>query len=134
MPNDKPSVLHIHFWVDIRNSAGSIEKVITAFASHGERYRHLVACCPTESTPPSSFEHRGVTVHTFRENRLANRVFNKIQNGLLHAIALMEEEKTATQTALLDRVQERVDAFHPPRVAWHLEDIYDTVRGMEAEV
>ncbi|MFN4326857.1 MAG: glycosyltransferase [Azonexus sp.] len=78
MSNDKPSVLHIHFWADIRNSAGSVEKVITAFASHGERYRHWVACCPTESELPSTFEHHGVTVYTFRENRMANRVFNKM--------------------------------------------------------
>ena len=59
---------------------------------------------------------------------------SSLKKGLMHAIALMEEEETATRTALLDRAQERVDAFHPPRVACRLEDIYDKARGMGTEV
>lgn len=78
MSGNKPTALHIHFWADIRNSAGSVEKVISAFASHGEKYRHIIACCPTEPDAPSSFSHRGVEVFTFRESRWTNRVLNKI--------------------------------------------------------
>lgn len=78
MSGIKPTTLHIHFWADIRNSAGSVEKVISAFASHGEKYRHLIACCPTEPDVPASFSHHGVEVFTFRESRWANRVLNKI--------------------------------------------------------
>jgi glycosyltransferase involved in cell wall biosynthesis len=70
--------LHIHFWADIRNSAGSVEKVITAFASHGQRYRHLIACCPVDGAVVEPFEHQGVLTYPFRENRLANRVLNKM--------------------------------------------------------
>lgn len=76
--SSQPCVLHIHFWADIRNSAGSVEKVITAFASHGQRYRHVIACCPGAERSEPVFEHHGVRVHAFRENQLANRVLNKI--------------------------------------------------------
>lgn len=75
----KPVVLHIHFWADIRNSAGSVEKVITAFAAHGASYEHLIACCPggkLKCEPP--FRHHGVAVHHFHENHLLNRVMNKM--------------------------------------------------------
>lgn len=72
------TVLHIHFWADIRNSAGSVEKVITAFASYGQRYRHLIACCPGDSAVVEPFEHMGVMTYPFRESRLINRVLNKM--------------------------------------------------------
>jgi glycosyltransferase involved in cell wall biosynthesis len=78
MSNEKASVLHIHFWADIRNSSGSVEKVITAFASHGQRYRHMIACCPGERGTMLPFEHHGVLAYPFRENRLVNRALNKI--------------------------------------------------------
>lgn len=78
MNTEKPSALHIHFWADIRNTAGSVEKVITAFASHGQRYRHLIACCPGGGKTEAPFDHQGVAVHPFRENVLANRVLNKL--------------------------------------------------------
>lgn len=75
----KPTVLHIHFWADIRNSAGSVEKVITAFAANGAEYEHRIACCPGQKSrcePP--FRHHGVEVHHFHENLLLNRVMNKM--------------------------------------------------------
>lgn len=78
MSAEPASVLHIHFWADIRNSAGSVEKVITAFASHGQRYRHLIACCPGDSAVVEPFEHQGVLTYPFRESRLVNRVLNKM--------------------------------------------------------
>lgn len=75
----KPDVLHIHFWADIRNSAGSVEKVITAFAAHGVGYRHLIACCPGgRRQAESTFHHHGVEVHHFHESLLLNRVMNKM--------------------------------------------------------
>lgn len=78
MSAELASVLHIHFWADIRNSAGSVEKVITAFASHGQRYRHLIACCPGDSTVAEPFEHHDVMTYPFRESRLVNRALNKM--------------------------------------------------------
>lgn len=78
MSAEPASVLHIHFWADIRNSAGSVEKVITAFASHGQRYRHLIACCPGDPAVVEPFEHQGVLTYPFRESRLVNRVLNKM--------------------------------------------------------
>ena len=78
MSAEPASVLHIHFWADIRNSAGSLEKVITAFAGHGQRYRHLIACCPGDGKSEAPFEHQGVMVHPFRESRFVNRVLNKM--------------------------------------------------------
>jgi len=78
MSAEPASVMHIHFWADIRNSAGSVEKVITAFASHGQRYRHLIACCPGDRSVVEPFEHQGVLTYPFRESRLVNRVLNKM--------------------------------------------------------
>lgn len=78
MTSERPSVLHIHFWADIRNSAGSVEKVITAFARHGQGYQHLIACCPSDGKSMAPFEHQGVSVHPFRESRLVNRLLNKV--------------------------------------------------------
>ena len=77
MTSGLPSVLHIHFWADIRNTAGSVEKVITAFATHGERYAHSIACCPAERGE-SHFILNGVSVYSFYENRVTNRLFNKM--------------------------------------------------------
>ncbi|MDE2585201.1 MAG: hypothetical protein KGN39_07340, partial [Betaproteobacteria bacterium] len=59
-------VLHIHFWADIRNSAGSVEKVITAFAAHGQRYEHQIACCPPDGSDGKPFEYFGVRVFPFK--------------------------------------------------------------------
>ncbi|MEO1766416.1 hypothetical protein [Thiobacter aerophilum] len=64
----KPVALHIHFWADIRNTAGSVEKVILAFASSGKRYRHLIACSPGGRGTPAHFQYHGVDVFTFLMN------------------------------------------------------------------
>lgn len=78
-----PTVMHIHFWADIRNSAGSVEKVICALASRGEAFRHVIACCVSghnlkarhfDTTP---YEYQGIPVYPFSEDRWRNRVLNK---------------------------------------------------------
>lgn len=102
--SQQATVLHIHFWADIRNSAGSVEKVITAFASHGQAYRHEIACCPTEPSVPQIFEHHGVTVHAFRESRLVNRIFNKMLR--LNAFTFSDLVR------LINRLQPAILHFH----------------------
>lgn len=102
--SQQATVLHIHFWADIRNSAGSVEKVITAFASHGQAYRHEIACCPTEPDVPQTFEHHGVTVHAFRESRLINRIFNKMLR--LNAFTFSDLIR------LINRLQPAILHFH----------------------
>lgn len=78
-PARKPRALHVHFWADIRNTAGSVEKVITAFASAGQRYEHLIAACPHGGVKHAEpYLHQGVPVYPFYENRLTNRVCNKM--------------------------------------------------------
>ncbi|MCB1735874.1 MAG: glycosyltransferase family 4 protein [Gammaproteobacteria bacterium] len=73
------TVLHVHFWADIRNAAGSVEKVIMGFAAHGASYRHHIACCPGDgATMDNDYEYQGVAVSTFHEDRLRNRVLNKV--------------------------------------------------------
>ena len=78
MKNDKPKVLHIHFWADIRNSAGSVEKVISALARHGANFLHEIACLSDGVCQSESFEHYGVNVYAFKENKLKNRLLNKM--------------------------------------------------------
>lgn len=77
-PQDKLKVMHIHFWSDIRNSAGSVEKVITSFAVNSDRYASMIACCPAHwQKCERHFLYNGVEVVSFRENALLNRVMNK---------------------------------------------------------
>lgn len=70
--------MHIHFWADIRNTSGSVEKVILALASYGQRYQHHIACCPPKATRVQHYQLGPVKVHGFFENRVANRLLNKM--------------------------------------------------------
>lgn len=81
--DQRPMAMHVHFWADIRNSSGSVEKVITALAAHGREYLHCIACCmPSDkaSPPPNlePFEHYGVKVFPFIESAWRNRLLNKV--------------------------------------------------------
>lgn len=73
-----PKAMHIHFWADIRNTAGSVEKVILAFAAHGQRWEHSVACCSPRAEHSTPFSYHGVPVTPFKEHALRNRIQNKI--------------------------------------------------------
>ncbi|MCX8086126.1 MAG: glycosyltransferase family 4 protein [Rhodocyclaceae bacterium] len=73
-----PTALHIHFWADIRNTAGSVEKVILSLATHGRAYSHAVACCPPQAISRDFYRHRNVDVYAFHENHLRNRILNKM--------------------------------------------------------
>lgn len=77
MSTVKPSVLHIHFWADIRNTAGSVEKLISTYAVYGSKYTHKIACCPTDKTVTKPFQFLGIDVYPIQEDRVLNRVFNK---------------------------------------------------------
>lgn len=72
----KHTVLHIHFWADIRNSAGSVEKVITSFASQGQTWQHKIACLGRPGTAP--YMYHDVLILPFWEDRLKNRALNKM--------------------------------------------------------
>ncbi len=123
----KPSVLHIHFWADIRNSAGSVEKVITAFAAHGNRYGQSIACCPGgRPRGETSFRHHGVDVHHFHENLLLNRVMNKMLGRGVFTYGSLVRLINALRPAVLHfhNRQELVDALvrrlaYRPKVVVH---------------
>ncbi|HEX8988778.1 MAG TPA: glycosyltransferase family 4 protein [Rhodocyclaceae bacterium] len=123
----KPKVLHIHFWADIRNSAGSVEKVITAFAAHGERYAHAIACCPSgRPAAPATFRHHGVEVHSFHENRLQNRILNKMlrRGAFTYGSLVRLIDRLRPDILHFHNRQELVDAVmrrlaHRPKVAVH---------------
>ena len=80
---DMKTAMHIHFWADIRNSSGSVEKVICSLASHGREFRHVIACCvsghnlKTRHFDTTPYEYQGIPVYPFCEDRLRNRVLNK---------------------------------------------------------
>lgn len=121
-----PRVLHIHFWADIRNSAGSVEKVITAFARHGQGYQHLIACCPADDDVRQPFQHHGVAIYPFHENRLLNRIGNKMLGlnaftypALLHLIRRIRPEVLHfhNRQELVDKVVSRLD--YRPRIVVH---------------
>lgn len=124
---DMPKVMHIHFWADIRNSAGSVEKVITAFASHGQDYDHCIACCPGAGAPPqASFVHQGVQVHSFSENRVLNRIMNKMlaRNAFTYGSLVRLINRLRPDVLHFHNRQELVDAVvrrlaYRPKVAVH---------------
>lgn len=69
-------VMHVHFWADIKNTAGSVEKVILDFCSNQEVVEQRVACFSPCSMAPYRF--MGVDIFPFSESWLRNKIFNKI--------------------------------------------------------
>lgn len=125
----QPTVLHIHFWADIRNSAGSVEKVIMGFAAHGERYRHRIACCPGDETATDDdHQYQGVSVSSFHEDRLRNRLLNKVLGlgaftypSLIHLIHRLRPDVLHfhNRQELVDAVLNRLDYRPATCVHYH---------------
>lgn len=109
MDSQVPRVLHIHFWADIRNSAGSVEKVITAFASQGQRYCHLSG------------------LRKFTDDDCAVVVAPR-DAGLLNALDRLGDDAQVQRLSMLDRAAARVGRFSPGVVTAALERTYDASR------
>lgn len=133
----RPMAMHVHFWADIRNSAGSVEKVITALAAHGREYVHCIACCmPTKRGQPlpslEPFEYHGVRIFPFIESAWRNRLFNKALGlgaftypGL---IALLERHRPSVvhfhnRQELVDQIVRRLS--YRPTIAAHYHRHFD---------
>lgn len=68
-------IMHVHFWGDVRLLAGSVDKVIAAFAQMDESDLAIAVACPGNGAT----EHQGSTTwHNFSEDRLKNRIANKL--------------------------------------------------------
>lgn len=142
------TAMHIHFWADIRNSAGSVEKVICALASHGQEFRHVIACCVSghnlkarhfDTTP---YEYLGIPVYPFCEDRWRNRVLNK-WFGLdaftfSELVRRIEEIRPAilhfhNRQGLVDAVMRRLD-YRPGVVAHYHNNFKDPANPARADV
>lgn len=86
--------LHIHFWGHVKNQAGSVEKLVLTFARHQTRYLSSIACKGERNIDE---EVDGLTVHSFAESALKNRLLNKLLG--LHAftfdslVPIVEKER-----------------------------------------
>ena len=71
---DRARVMHVHFWGDVRLQAGSVDKVIAAFAQMDEHDLDIMVACLGEGV-----EQRIGTARYcfFSEDRLTNRIANK---------------------------------------------------------
>jgi glycosyltransferase involved in cell wall biosynthesis len=71
----KPIVLHVHFWGDVRLGAGSVDKVLAAFAQmDDEAFAVGIACLGEGDTEP----YGRAILYPFAEDYLKNKVCNKL--------------------------------------------------------
>lgn len=71
------TALQIHFFGSVWKSSGSVEKIILTIANHMQRYRPAIA---SVSSRTSEYSRDGVRFYDFKENRIKNRILNKILN------------------------------------------------------
>lgn len=68
-------IMHVHFWGDVRLQTGSVDKVIAAFAQMNEPDLAMAVACLGSG---QSEVFRSATCHFFSEDRLKNRIANKL--------------------------------------------------------
>lgn len=69
-------VMQIHFWASIKNTAGSVEKIILSFAKNCQKYTHVIACLEKNSCV---YHYDNIPTFGFTEDYWKN----KIQNNFL---------------------------------------------------
>jgi glycosyltransferase involved in cell wall biosynthesis len=92
-------VMHVHFWGDVRQQAGSVDKVIAAFARMDEPGIEVAVACPGQG---ESVRIDHATYHFFSEDKLKNRIANKLLGLKLFTFSRLQ--------ALIRR--ERPDLLH----------------------
>ncbi|HXE39003.1 MAG TPA: glycosyltransferase family 4 protein [Azonexus sp.] len=121
--NRPARIMHVHFWGDVRLQAGSVDKVIAAFAGMDEPDFDIAVACPGSGGPERSAT---ATWHFFAEDRLKNRVANKLLGLKLFTYselaALIKRERPDllhlhNRHALLAPLLARLD--YRPRVLCH---------------
>lgn len=123
MTSAPAKIMHVHFWGDVRRQEGSVEKVIFALSGMDEPDIAVTVACPGEG---ASERIGTATFHFFSEDRLKNRIANKLLGLKLFTYsrlaALIERERPdllhihnrhALVTSLLARLSYR------PRVLCH---------------
>lgn len=71
----KPIVLHVHFWGDVRIGAGSVDKVLAAFAQMDDAVFSVGIACLGEG---GSEPYGRAMLYPFAEDRLKNKLGNKL--------------------------------------------------------
>lgn len=90
----KKKVLQVHFWGDVRLQAGSVDKVIAAFAQMDEPDLAIeIACLGMGRSESLGF----ATCHFFGQDRLKNRIANKLLGLKLFTfselVTIVEQER-----------------------------------------
>ncbi len=68
-------VMQIHFWASIKNTAGSVEKVIFSFAKNCQKYTHVIACLEKNNC---IYHYDNIPTFGFIEDYWKNKIQNKI--------------------------------------------------------
>lgn len=99
MTSTQAKIMHVHFWGDVRRQEGSVDKVISAFAGMDEPDIAVTVAC----LGGGGSERIGTaTYHFFSEDRLKNRIVNKLLGLKLFTYSRL--------AALIER--ERPDLLH----------------------
>lgn len=95
---DKPTVLHVHFWGDVRLGAGSVDKVIAAFAQMEDKSFAVAIACLGGGAPEP---YRQAMLYPFAEDRLKNKLGNKLLGLNLFTFSRLVELINRQKPALL---------------------------------
>lgn len=115
--------MHIHFWGNVANTSGSVEKIILSFAKCMTKFQPIVASLDGDAKNSTI---ANILFYTFRENKIKNKIFNKIMGlGVFtfdELIPIIELEKPAilhfhNRQNLVDRVVNRLS--YRPKVIVH---------------
>ena len=111
----KPIVLHVHFWGDVRLGAGSVDKVLAAFAQmDDEAFVVGISCLGEGDSEP----YGRAILYPFTEDYLKNKVCNKLLGLKLFTFSrlrdLIKELRPAllhfhNRHALVDRLIQTLD-------------------------
>jgi glycosyltransferase involved in cell wall biosynthesis len=111
----KTMVLHVHFWGDVRLGAGSVDKVLAAFAQMDDAAFSVGIACLGEG---ASEPYGRATLYPFAEDRLKNKICNKLLGlkvfTFSRLVDLIKELRPAllhvhNRHALVDRLIQALD-------------------------
>ncbi|MEN9480010.1 MAG: hypothetical protein RLZZ298_1405 [Pseudomonadota bacterium] len=94
----KPIVLHVHFWGDVRVGAGSVDKVLAAFAQMDDAAFSVGIACLGEG---ASEPYGRAMLYPFAEDYLKNKLCNKLLGLKLFTFSRLVDLITRLRPALL---------------------------------
>jgi glycosyltransferase involved in cell wall biosynthesis len=123
--------MQIHFWGNVENTRGSVEKIVLSFAKYMTKFKPIVA---SKDDITRKYDTGNIRFYNFRENKIKNKIYNKILGlGVFtfeELISIIETEKPAilhfhNRQNLVDEVMDRLS--YRPKVITHYHRHFDRV-------